>query len=433
MARAAFKGGVHPPTHKEATRALEIQRAPVPERVAIPMSQHLGAPCEPTVGRKEHVSRGDVVGDVDALISAPAHASVSGEVAAIGSVRLASGQNATTVEIVPDEDQDLDVWAPIEVDGDVPATVRRGGIVGMGGAAFPSPVKLMPPKDMPVHTVILNGCECEPYLTCDDRTMRERASEVVAGARLMREAVGAKRLVIGVEDNKPEALDALRAAADDGIEVLSLPTSYPQGAEKQLIYSVTGDEVPHGKLPAATGCLVHNVGTAAAMADAVERSKPLIERVVTVTGAVVRPGNYLTLIGTPIGDLIDAAGGLTSEAARVIAGGPMTGMGVANLAAPVVKGTSGVVALSADVVPPAVTGDQPCIRCGRCADACPMLLQPFSLGIQANAGHWDWAEEGHVLDCIECGCCSYACPTRRPLIQLLRRAKQVLLDRGAKL
>jgi electron transport complex protein RnfC len=263
--------------------------------------------------------------------------------------------------------------------------------------------------------------------------MRERASDVVAGSRIMRETVGADRLVIGVEDNKPEALAALREVAEEGIEVLALPTSYPQGAEKQLIYSVTAAEVPHGKLPAATGCLVHNVGTAAAMADAIERQKPLIERVVTVTGAVVRPGNYLTVIGTPLESLIEAAGGLTSEATRVIAGGPMTGMGVANLAAPVVKGTSGVVALPHDEVPPAVTGDQPCIRCGRCADACPMMLQPFSLGIQANAEQWDRAEEGHVLDCIECGCCSYSCPTRRPLIQLLRRAKQVLLERGAKL
>jgi electron transport complex protein RnfC len=249
----------------------------------------------------------------------------------------------------------------------------------------------------------------------------------------MRETVGADRLVVGVEDNKPEALEALRDAATGDAEILSLPTSYPQGAEKQLIYSVTGTEVPHGALPAAAGCLVHNVGTAAAMSDAVDRRKPLIERVVTVTGAVVRPGNYLTLIGTSIGDLIEAAGGLTSEAARVIAGGPMTGMGVANLAAPVVKGTSGVVALPSDVVPPAVTGDQPCIRCGRCSDACPMMLQPFSLGIYANAQQWDWAEEGHMLDCIECGCCSYACPTRRPLIQLLRLGKQVLLERGATL
>jgi len=430
---AGFRGGIHPPTSKDATRGVQIARAPVPETLVVPMSQHLGAPCAPVVERGDRVERGQVIGDVEAMVSAPVHSPVAGEVKAIVDQMTFSGQRTKAVQIAPDPEQDLDAFVPIPEADTLQDMVRAAGIVGLGGAAFPAHVKLRPPKDMPISTVILNGCECEPYLTCDHRQMLELPERVVAGARHIRGMVGADRVVIGVEDNKEDAISALRNVAGSDVEVMSLPTHYPQGAEKQLIWAVLGAEVPHGKLPAATGALVHNVGTAIAIADAVDRRRPLVERVVTVTGAVVRPGNFVTLLGTPAADLIDLVGGVLPEAGRVIAGGPMTGQGVADTTCPVVKGTSGLVALPQGVVAPAVVGDQPCIRCGRCSEACPMFLEPYAIGIYANRRDWDGTERFRALDCIECGCCSYVCPTRRPLVQLIRRAKGALMSRGAKL
>jgi electron transport complex protein RnfC len=433
LTASAFKGGVHPPDHKETTRAIAVTRAPVPERVFVPMSQHLGAVCTPLVARGDRVARGQLIGDVDALVSAPVHAPYAGEIASVGPRRLASGQLVQAVEIVCDPEQDFDSFVPVPDSDDLRDMVRAAGIVGMGGAAFPARVKLAPPKDMPIGTVILNGCECEPYLTCDHRLMLERSQRIVAGVRLIREMVGAERVVIGIEENKADAADAIRQHTGTDVEVLVVPTRYPQGAEKQLILAVLGKEVPHGKLPASTGALVHNVGTAAAIADAIELRKPLIERVVTVTGQVKRPSNLLVAPGTSFVDAIAACGGFVGDVGRVISGGPMTGMGVASLDVPVVKGTSGIVALPTDVVAPAVLGDQPCIRCGRCSAACPMMLQPFAIGIYANRKEWEQAGTFHALDCIECGCCSYVCPTNRPLVQLIRLAKHALLERGAKL
>lgn len=395
------------------------------------MSQHLGAPCQPTVAAGDRVARGQVVGTVDAMISAPVHSPVAGEVVAIRPQALASGQTVTAVEIAPDPEQDFSAYERVDTGQSAADVVRAAGIVGLGGAAFPTSVKLTPPKDMPIHTVILNGCECEPYLTCDHRLMLESPERIIAGACIIKDTVGATRVVIGVEDNKPDAVEALRSAASQDVEVLALKTRYPQGAEKQLIYAALGAEVPHGKLPAATGALVQNVGTAAAVAEAVEDGKPLIERVVTVTGNVSRPGNYLTLLGTPLEALIAHAGGFTGDVGRVVAGGPMTGMGVADLSVPVVKGTSGVVVLDRATTAPAIQGDQPCIRCSRCAEACPMYLQPFAIGIYANRRDWDRTEQYHALDCIECGCCSYVCPTRRPLVQLIRLAKHAQMEKGA--
>jgi len=379
------------------------------------------------------VERGQIVGDVEAMVSAPVHSPVSGEVKSVLKQRLANGAFSAAVEIVPDEEQDTNSFVPVPHSDDPVAMVRAAGVVGLGGAAFPSHVKLMPPKDMPVDTVILNGCECEPYLTCDDRQMVEYSDRVVSGALHIRDIVGATRVVIGVEDNKPNAIAALKKAAGSDVEVVSLSTSYPQGAEKQLIFSLLGKEVPHGKLPAATGALVHNVGTAIAIARAIEDRMPLMERVITVTGAVQRPGNFKVMLGTSFDDVLGLSGGLASGVSRVIAGGPMTGQGVTDMSCPVIKGTSGLVAIPDDAVAPAVHGDQPCIRCGRCAQACPMMLEPYALGIYANRKDWDHAQEYHALDCIECGCCNFICPTHRPLTQLIRVAKGALLVKGAKL
>lgn len=433
MSRIGFKGGVHPPDRKDLTQSVPSARMPVPARLLVPMSQHLGAACAPLVERGARVERGQIIGDIEAMVSAPVHSPVSGEVAAVSPMRLVSGATVPVVEIVPDPEQDFESWVEVPESEDPRAMVRAAGIVGLGGAAFPTTVKLTPPKDMPLHTLILNGCECEPFLTCDHRLMLESPERVIEGARTIARIVGVERIVIGIEDNKLDAAAALREQAGSDVEVLVLPVRYPQGAEKQLISAVLGTEVPHGKLPAATGALVHNVGTAAAVADAVIRRKPLMERIVTVSGRVVRPANFLALLGTPLRDLVAAAGGFADGVGRVIAGGPMTGAGVANLDAPVVKGTSGLIALSAEETAPCVSGDQPCIRCGRCSDACPMFLQPFALGIHANRSDWDATERYHAIDCIECGCCSFVCPTRRPLVQLIRLAKHRLMERGARL
>jgi electron transport complex protein RnfC len=417
---------------KQATAGRAIERAPVPERLVVPASQHIGACCEPTVEPGQRVRRGQVIASIDAFVSAPVHSPVDGEVADVGECLTAAGMRVPAVTITPDAEQDFESWEPVE-GGDPAAVVRSAGIVGMGGATFPSAVKLSPPKEFTLTTVILNGCECEPYLTCDHRLMLESPERVLRGGRIMQEALGAKRLVVGIESNKPDAAEAMKTAAHGtGAEVVVLPTKYPQGAEKQLIWAILRTEVPHGKLPAAVGALVHNVGTAAAIADAVDLRKPLMERVVTVTGRVARPGNYLVALGTLVRDLIEVAGGFVGEVERVIAGGPMTGPALGSLDVPVTKGMSGIVVLGPGDAAAPVDADQPCIRCGRCSEACPMFLQPFAIGTYANARLWDRTEQVHALDCIECGACAYVCPTRRPLVQLIRLAKAELTARGVR-
>jgi electron transport complex protein RnfC len=430
--RAAFKGGIHPPERKEATSFSPIVRAPLPEHLFVPMSQHLGAPCAPLVAPGDRVARGQLIGNVDAMVSAPVHSPVSGVVAEVGPRLTIGGARGVTVVIEPDAEQDYTSFVHVP-DGDVRQTVRAAGIVGLGGAAFPSAVKLSPPKGLDVTTVLLNGCECESYLTCDHRLMVESPERVIRGARLIAEEIGATRIVIGLEDNKPDAAKALRALGGDDIEIREFVTRYPQGAEKQLIWSALGREVPHGKLPAATGALVHNVATAAAIADAVDLRMPLMERVVTVTGRVARPGNYLVLLGTPVSALIEAAGGLVGDVRRIIAGGPMTGPALAVLDVPIAKGSSGIVALGPEEAAPEVTGDQPCIRCGRCSEACPAFLQPFQIATLANRHDYTAAEAFHPIDCIECGACSYVCPTKRPLLQLIRLVKAAAMAKGARL
>jgi electron transport complex protein RnfC len=398
------------------------------------MSQHLGAPCKPLVAKGDRVVRGQMIGDVDAMISAPIHSPVSGEVVDVGPALSPAGVRVESVTIAPDAEQDLAVFKPIDASrDDVKAAVRAAGIVGLGGAAFPSAVKLSPPKQSPIDTLILNGCECEPYLTCDHRLMLERPEAIVAGARLIAATVGARSVFIGVEDNKPDAIAALQAAASGAeVEVATLKTHYPQGAEKQLIYAITGRAVPRGQLPSAVGVLVHNVATAIAVAEAVEQGKPLMERVVTVAGSVARPGNYLALIGTPLSALVEAAGGPVGDVGRIVAGGPMTGQPLHSLDVPVVKGTSGVVVLTSAESAPMVDGDQPCIRCGRCVEACPMTLHPFQIASYADRRMWSEVERYYALDCIECGCCSYVCPTRRPLVQLIKLGKAALMAKGVK-
>lgn len=432
MSRRAFKGGMHPRDHKETTREMHTARLPVPDRLVLPVLQHLGAPNVPVVAKGDRVLRGQVVAKVDAMVNAPVHSPVNGVVSAVSETLTIAGARVPAIEVTPDPEQDWDAFEPVKIT-DIVGTVRAAGIVGLGGAAFPTAVKLTPPKDMPVSVVIINGCECEPYLTADHRMMLEHPSKIVAGARYIAEAVGASRIVIGIEANKVDAVDVMRSAAGDAAEVLMLPTRYPQGAEKQLIRSALGVEVPHGKLPAATGALVQNVSTAAAVADAVEHGRPLMERIVTVAGHVAHPGNYCVPNGMLVSDLLDAVGGVVGDVGRIIAGGPMTGTAISRLDVPLVKATGGIVVLAKGELPPAVLGDQPCIRCSRCVSACPMSLEPYALGIHANLRDWDATEGYHAIDCIECGCCSFVCPTNRPLVQLIRRAKHALMERGSRL
>jgi electron transport complex protein RnfC len=424
-----FKGGIHPPYNKELASGKAIKRAPVPAEVIIPLQQHIGAPNEPLVSAGDRVEVGQKIGAAEAFVSAPVHSSVAGTVKEISEVPNFTGAKVKSVVISADPEQpefakkpgkDLEALSGEEI-RDI---AREAGLVGMGGAAFPTHVKLTPPKDKPVDTVIINGCECEPFLTCDHRLMLERTDDLIAGARLLKTAVGAAKVIIGVEENKMDAADALRSKTSSlsDVEVEVLEVKYPEGAEKMLIFALTGRKVPPGKLPSEVGCLVQNVGTAVALYEAAAWGKPLYERVLTVTGPGIRePQNLLAAIGTPIQTLIDACGGLVGNAVKLIMGGPMTGWAQSGTGAAVVKGTSGIVVLTSDVVDLGEEGD--CVRCSKCIQACPMFLSPNFIVQAAKRGQWDKAEMWGALDCFECGCCSFECPAYIPHVSYVRKAK----------
>ncbi len=425
MPRYTFRGGVHPPEFKDLACSRPVETLPAPARVVIPMVQHMGAPCEATVRKGDAVAMGQVIGDTEAFVSAPIHASVSGVVEAVGQCTLADGRKVPAVIVESDgEDRLSEDIAPAGdlaelTSDDIRHLVRKAGIVGMGGAAFPAHVKYSPPPDGNVDTIILNGCECEPFLTCDHRVMIEEAEEIVFGLEVIMKACDAERGVIGVEDNKPDAAEALRQAIGDRpYEVVSLQTKYPEGAEKQLISAITDREVPSGGLPLHIGVVVNNVSTAVAISRAFKTGVPLIERVVTVSGDVVaQPKNLRVRLGTSIEVLLEACGGFTKAPARLISGGPMMGLAIYDLDMPVTKGTSGVIALSEGIAP--VLNEEPCIRCGRCVEACPAFLMPLYLATYPDES----AMEFRPLDCIECGACSYICPANRHLLQRIRLAK----------
>ena len=438
MKPGRFKGGVHPAEHKELTEKSAPTPLPPPELVAVPLSQHIGAPAFPCVKKGDEIRVGQTIGEPGGFVSVPVHAPVSGKVKRIDLVPHILGSRQPAVLI---ENDGLDTPFDFSHDsdwesGDPKTLIQRiqdGGVVGMGGATFPTHVKLSPPKGKTIDTVILNGAECEPYLTADHQLMLLRSLEVVGGLRVFLRALGREYGIIAIENNKPDAIEAMRKAAKrfSGIEVVALPVKYPQGAEKQLIKVLTGREVPCGGLPMDVGCLVQNVGTAAAAYRAVAFGEPLTSRYCTVTGdAIHQPGNLEIRVGTPLSDILDACGGLTDDVSEVIAGGPMMGLAQGDLSAPAIKGTGGLLCLSARAV--ALRAEQACIRCGTCVKNCPMGLVPTTIAQYVKNEMIDEAEKIGALDCIECGCCAYGCPSAIPLVQYIRVGKGEILTRRKK-
>jgi electron transport complex protein RnfC len=430
--RGGFKGGVHPQEAKQRTNTKPIEAAPIPKIVRIPMSQHLGAPCKVVVQEGDSVKKGQVVGEATAFVSAPVHSSVSGKVIDVALYPHIFGAPVTCAVIENDNSEEwakgTNVECPdanaLSID-EVKSRIRAAGIVGMGGATFPCHVKVSPPPTKPIDSFILNGCECEPYLTSDHRLMLERPDAIIEGMLILCRVIGAKNRFVGIESNKADAIETVRRAAakyDSSIKVIELKVKYPQGAEKQLIKAILGREVPSGGLPMDVSALVHNVGTAYAVFEAVKFSRPCIERVVSVTGdGVENPKNLLVRVGTAVAELLQFCG-LKESANRLILGGPMMGLAQFTDEVVVTKGTSGIVVLT----DAKAKMHRACIRCGRCVEACPMELVPSTLSILGEANQIDEAKENALLDCIECGCCAYVCPSRRPIVQFVKYCKSEL-------
>ena len=441
MGSMVFKGGVHPDYHKDMTASLAISVMKTPSTVVIPLAQHIGAPCEPLEGIEEgvRVKLGQKIADSTGFVSAPIHASVSGTITKIGPYNHPLGRPVTAITI---ESDGKDEWhESVKKAGDLEELsvedlrkiIREAGIVGLGGATFPAHVKLSPPPDKKIDYVIINGAECEPYLSADHRLMLENPKDIVYGLKAMLKALGAEKGVIGIEDNKPDAILAMEEAirGEENLSVAGLHTKYPQGAEKMLILVTTGRKVPSGGLPLEVGVVNHNVGTAVAITKAITEGRPLIERVVTVTGAGVnQPANLLVRVGTLVSEVLEVCGGLKEETCKLISGGPMMGLAQPSIDIPVIKGMSGILALTdADVV---LTESKPCIKCAKCVDSCPVQLLPTFIYQAAEHGLFKQAEKLHAMDCFECGCCSYVCPAKIPLTQWIRIAKAEIAKAKAK-
>jgi len=423
-------GGVHPPENKLSAQG-EIITLPLPEQVIIPLSQHIGAPATPVVKKGDQVKVGQLIGQATGFISANIHSSVSGTVVSLDPAIDASGypRPAIAIKVEGDEWDEIQKNPTDRRPGDftkeeILKAISAAGIVGMGGATFPTQVKLSPPPGSKAEVLIINGVECEPYLTADHRLMLEHGKELIAGIELIMKVLDVKRAIVGIENNKKDAIEALgkHAQLTDGVEICPLKIQYPQGGEKQLIQAITGKFVPSGGLPIAVGAVVQNVGTVYAIYEAVMKNKPLFERVVTVTGkALKEPGNYLCRIGTPISRLIEAAGGLPEDTGKVIGGGPMMGKALTNTNIPVTKGTSGILLMRREES--SRKEYRNCIRCAKCVNVCPMGLEPYYLMQLGEHAKLEALEAEKVMDCIECGSCSFTCPANRPLLDVIRLAK----------
>jgi Na+-translocating ferredoxin:NAD+ oxidoreductase subunit C len=441
-----FLGGVHPPESKELTAHLPVRRMPFPDEVVIPLSQHIGAPAKPIVKVGDHVERGDLIAEAGGFVSVPMHASATGTVKEITRWPHPSGNLTPAIRIAVDKHsaqvpraRTIPDWRGLSKPKLIQA-VQDGGVVGLGGAAFPTHVKLSPPEGTVLEYLILNGCECEPYLTTDHRIMVEQPRRVLTGLLIMMRALDVKVGLIGVENNKPDAIVALQEVLPEyeaelkehgmRIDVIGLTVRYPQGAEKMLILALTEREVPRGKLPLDLGVLVQNVGSVASIAEIFETGLPLLERVVTVTGHGIRkPSNVLVPIGAKLKDVFEFCGGVTMDARQIVMGGPMMGPSQANLETPIIKGITGIVVLPAGEVKSQEEYD--CIRCGHCLDACPVFINPQRLGLLAKNMRYETMQEDYALnDCMLCGCCSYVCPSNIPLSQLFGASKAYLRRNG---
>lgn len=426
------KGGTHPPELKEQTAGLSIEVMPVPDELELILGQHIGAPCTPSVARKEEIAEGALVGEVKRGLGVPLHSPVAGKIKAIGMSAHPMRVAAPSLTIGVDHEADpvqymVQDWQSFEAP-ELLQKVNYAGIIGVGGAGFPTHVKLNPPAGSPVDILLLNGAECEPYITSDHRQMLEHAAEIVGGAEIILKILGIKECYIGIESNKPDAIKMMTAAAglassgDCSIKIETLQVKYPQGSEKQLIQAITGRKVPAMALPSAVGVVVQNVSTAKAIYDGVVYGKPLYEKVVTIAGkGIKRPANLLLKVGTRIKDIVNYLGGSELGLSKIIMGGPMMGFAVSSLDIPITKTTSAILFLSEDEID--TSPHSQCIRCGWCLDACPMGLEPKEIGIYVEANRAEDTEPFGVFDCFECGSCAYVCPAKRPLVQFIRLAK----------
>lgn len=438
MSLFSFRGGIHPPHYKETTARLQVEKAKEPNQVSIPLQQHIGAPCEALVKAGDQVKVGQKIGESKAFVSAPVHSSVSGKVKEIKRMKTPTGE-AQCIVIESDGSNDLhDSVVPkgnLEdlTPEEILNIIKEAGIVGMGGATFPTHVKLSPPPGKKIDVIILNGAECEPYLTSDHRLMLESPETIIFGLKAMMKAVNVTTAYIGIEDNKPDAIEKMKKAIENekNINIVALKTKYPQGAEKQLIYACTKREVPSGCLPMDAGVIVNNVGTAAAISNAIQTGMPLIERIATVTGkGIKQPRNLLIKIGTSFKEIINQCGGYNGTPGKLIMGGPMMGLAQYTDEISAIKGTSGILVLSEEEA--RLPEPQNCIKCGKCVEICPISLQPLYISAFSLKNMHETAEKYNALDCIECGSCSFTCPSKRPLLQSIRVSKREILAKKRK-